>query len=189
MSDKKPDSTNLHEQLALNQQKSSWHQTIVVLTVVLIIVLAIVVYGIPDIKNLDGIVFGAFALVMIYFGIIRKRKKEVDAETLVAIFERTWKSGRLGHHTWDQLDYSLPEISIEQLTDDFHLISCNNPFGGTKTLGIQGNDARSLRVVQIYSGDAPTTRMMLEKSKVVMTALERGHEIKKIEAMMDRLGA
>jgi hypothetical protein len=101
----------------------------------------------------------------------------------------TWKRGRLSHPTWNQLDYSLPEVLIEQLTDDFHLISCNNPYGGTKTLGIQGNDARNLRVVQIYSGDAPTTRRMLEKSKIVMTALERGHEIKKIESMMEKLGA
>lgn len=189
MSDKQSDTTNLHEQLALNQQRSSWHQTIVVGAVVLIIVLAIVVYGIPDVKNIDELLFGAFALGMIYFGIIRKRKQEVNAENLVAVFESTWKSGRLSHHNWDQLDYTLPDVLIEQLTDDFHLISCNNPHGGTKTLGIQGNDARYLRVVQIYAGDAPTTRKMLEKSKVVMTALERGHEIKKIEAMMDRLGA
>ena len=189
MPDKQPDATNLHEQLALSQQRSSWHQTIVIGAVVLIIVLAVVVYGIPDMKNVDEIVFGVFALAMIYFGIIRKRKQDVDADILVAIFERTWKSGRLSHHTWDLLDYSLPEVLIEQLTDDFHLISCNNPYGGTKTLGIQGNDARNLRVVQIYSGDAPTTRRMLEKSKIVMTALERGHEIKKIESMMEKLGA
>ena len=189
MADKQADATNLHEQLALNQQRSSWHQTIITGAVVLIIVLAVVVYGIPDMKNVDEIVFGVFALAMIYFGIIRKRKQDVDAETLVAIFERTWKSGRLGHHTWDQLDYSLPEVLIEQLDDDFHLISCDNPHGGTKTLGIRGNDARYLRVVQIYAGDAPTTRKMLERSKVVMTALERGHEIKKIETMMEKIGA
>lgn len=190
MSDKPPTTTpNLPEQLALSQQRSSWHQTIVVGVVSLIIVLAIVVYGIPDVKNLDEILFGAFALGMIYFGIIRKRKQDVDAEALVAMFESTWKSGRLGHHTWDQLDYTLPDVLIEQLTDDFHLISCNNPNGGTKTLGVRGDDARYLRVVQIYAGDAPTTRKMLEKSRVVMTALERGHEIKKIDAMMDKLGA
>lgn len=189
MPDKPPAATNLYEQLALSQQRSSWHQTIVFGVVALIIVLAIVVYGIPDVKNLDEILFGAFALGMIYFGIIRRRKQDVDAEALVSVFESTWKRGSLGHHTWDQLDYTLPDVLIEQLTDDFHLISCNNPNGGTKTLGIRGNDARYLRVVQIYSGDAPTTRRMLEKSKVVMTALERGHEIKKIEAMMDKLGA
>lgn len=190
MSDKPPTTTpDLSERLAASQ-RSSWHQSVLIVVVVLVLGLAVVMNGIPDVKNdLDEIVFGVVALVMIYLVFIRKRKQYVDAETLVAILEREWKSGRLGHHTWDQLDFSLPAVLIEQLTDDFHLVSCHNQNGGTKTLGIQGDDARSLRVVQIYAGDAPTTRAMLEKSKVVMTALERGHEIKKIEAMMEKLGA
>jgi hypothetical protein len=185
-----PDTSDLHERLAVSQQRSSWHQSVIIGIVVLILGLAVVMNGVPDVKNdIDKIIFGIVAMVMIYLVFIRKRKQDIDAETLVAILEREWKSGRLGHHTWDQLDFSLPEVLIEQLTDDFHLVSCHNPNGGTKTLGIHGNDSRSLRVVQVYSGDAPTTRAMLEKSKVVMTALERGHEIKKIETMMEKLGA
>ena len=190
MPDSKPAATNFHEQIAQNQKKASWHQTVIVCVAILIIGLAVSVYGFPDLKgDAYQIIIGAFVLIIIYMVLIQKRKQDINAEILLAIFEQTWKSGRLGHHSWDELDFSLPSVLIEQLADDFHLISCNNQYGGTKTLGIKGNDARSLRVVQIYDGDAPTARMMLEKSKVVMTALERGHEIKKIEAMMDKLGA
>jgi len=184
-----PTTSDLHERIAVSQQRFSWHQSVIIGVVVLILGLAVVMNGVPDVKNdIDEIIFVVVALVMIYLVFIRKRKQDIDAEILVAVLEREWKSGRLGHHTWDQLDFSLPAVLIEQLTDDFHLISCHNQNGGTKTLGIQGNDVRSLRVVQIYAGDAPTTRAMLEKSKIVMTALERGHEIKKIEAMMEKLG-
>lgn len=186
----KPEAPDWQERIAINRQKGSWHQTVIIVVCALILGAAILTNGIPNMNGDGGnILLGVVVLGMIYLIFIRQRKQDVDAGTLVAMLVREWQSGRLGHHTWDQMDFSLPNVQIEQLTPDIHLISCNNPYGGTKTLSIHGNDAKALRILQIYDGDAASTRMRLEKSKIVMTGLEHGQEIRKIEAMADKIGA
>ena len=189
MGDKQPVSTPaLHERFAAIQQKNSWHNTIIMGVFILVLVLALIMYGVPDVEaDASGIVSGAVVLGMVYLIFIRKRKLDVDAETLVITLEQAWKSGRMGAGVWNQLEFSLPNIQIEQFADDFWLVSCRNEYGGTKTLGVHGDDARSLRFVQVYDGDASTTRRRLETSEVVMTALKHGQEIRKIETMIDKI--
>lgn len=190
MVDKQPaNAPDLHERFAAIQQKNSWHNTVIMGVFILVLGLALIMYGVPDVEaDASGIISGAVVLWMVYLIFIRKRKLDVDAEILVTMLEQAWKSGRIGDAAWNELEFSLPNIQIEQFADDFWLVSCRNKYGGTKTLGIRGSDARSLQIMQIYEGDASTTRRALEKSKVVMTALERGHEIRKIETMIEKLG-
>lgn len=190
MVDKQPPATpSLREQFSSIQQKNSWQQTVITAVVVLVVALALVSYGVPDVEGDSGeIIFGLVALVMVYFIFIRKRKQDVDADVLTQMLRWEWKSGNLGTGIWDQLDFSLASVLIEQVSDDFWLVSCNNQYGGTKTLAIRGNDARALHVGGVYNGDASSTRKMLEKNAFVRDAVAKGHTLREIDALADKLG-
>lgn len=190
MIDKPPSpQPSLSERFAANQQKNAWQQTIITAVVVLVVVVALVSYGVPDVKgDSGGILFGLIALAMLYLIFIRKRKQDVDADVLTRMLQWEWKSGNLGTAVWDQLDFSLANVLIEQVSDDFWLISCDNQYGGTRTLAIRGNDARSLHVGGVYNGDAATTRKMLEKNDFVRSAVAKGHTLREIEALAEKLG-
>ena len=190
MVDKSPTpQPSLSERFAANQQKNAWQQTIITAVVVLVVVLALVSYGVPDMKSDPGeILFGLVALAMLYLIFIRKRKQEVNADVLTRMLQWEWKSGNLGAAEWDQLDVNLVNVLVEQVSDDFWLVSCNNQYGGTKTLAIRGNDARSLHVGGVYAGDASATRKMLEKNEFVRSAVAKGHTLREIEALAEKLG-
>ena len=190
MADKQPPAApSLREQIGAVQQKNSWQSTIVTAVVVLVIVLALVYYGVPDVEGDPGeIIFGLVAIAMVYLIFIRKRKQTVDADVLTQRLRREWQSGNLGSGTWDQLEFDLTSMQIEPISDDMRLVSCTNSYGGTKTLMIEGDDARSLSVKGIYDGDASSTRKKLEKSEFVRSAVAKGHELRDIEKLAEKLG-
>lgn len=191
---KSPADTQLsvHERVASLREKSASRQTIIVVGAALIIFAALYVYGIPTSESSESgegssdLYIVAVLALAAYFIFIRKRKQEVDAEALVAMVVWYWKGSSLHHHTWDRIEPSMAGVQIERVTDDFHLVSCNNQNGGTKTLGIHGDDGRNLTVVEVFDGNAAAARKQLETSKFVGMGLEKGLEVKKIEAMLDR---
>jgi hypothetical protein len=180
---------SVHERVASLREKSASRQTIIIVGSMLIIFAAMYTYGVPTSESGEGssdLYIVAVLALAAYFIFIRKRKQEVDAEALVAMVIWYWKSSSLNHHTWDRIEPSMTGVQIERVTDDFHLVSCDNPHGGTKTLGIHGDDGRNLTVVEVFNGDAAAARKQLETSKFVGMGLEKGLEVKKIEAMLDR---
>lgn len=190
MADKQPPAApSLREQVGAIQHKNAWQQTVVTAVVVLVIILALISYGVPDVDGDPGeIIFCLVALAMVYLIFIRKRKQEVDAEVLTQMLRWEWKSGNLGSGTWDQLEFDLASMQIEPISDELRLMSCTNPYGGTRTLMIRGDDARSLRVEGIYDGDASSTRKMLEKNEFVRSAVAKGHTLREIDALAEKLG-
>ena len=190
MADKQPSAApSLREQVGAVQQKNAWQQTVLIVVVVLVIVLAVVSYGVPDVDGDPGeIVFVLVALVLVYLIFIRKRKQEVDADILIQMLRREWMSGNLGSSTWDQLLFDFTSVQIEPISEELRLVSCTNPYGGTRTLMIKGDDARYLRVEGVYVGDAASTRKMLEKNDFVRSAVAKGHTLREIEALADKLG-
>ena len=152
MADKTPTATpSLREQFSSIQQKNSWQQTVITAVVVLVVALALVSYGVPDVEGDPGeIIFVLVALAMGYLIFIRKRKQEVDADVLTKMLRWEWMSGTLGSGKWNQLEFDLTSMQIEPVSDELRLVSCMNPYGGTRTLMIRGDDARSLRVEGIY---------------------------------------
>lgn len=190
MADKQPTATpSLREQFGSIQQKNSWQQTVITAVVVLVVVLALVSYGVPDVTGDPGeIVFVLVALALVYLIFIRKQKQEVNADVLTQKLRWEWMSGTLGCGKWNQLEFDLTSMQIEPVSDDLRLVSCMNPYGGTRTLMIRGDDARSLCVEGIYEGDASSTRRMLEKNEFVRSAVAKGHTLQEIEALAEKLG-
>jgi len=181
---------DIRERIAAIQQKSAWGTTVVWAAVAIIVVVGVLKYGLPAVEGVSGeeLLFGVFVLVMAYLIFIRKQKYDVDADALVEVLTQAWRGGRLGCAICHQLEFDLTTVLIEVMGDGYYLVSCHNEAGGVKTVGIHGMDHKSLRLVEIYDGNASEVRVMLEKSKAVMQGLERGYEMKKAELDAERLG-
>ena len=181
---------DLRERIAAIQHRSSLGQSVLWAMVAIIGVVALLKYGLPsgDAVSGDELIFIVVAVVLFYLIFIRRQKNDVNADALVDVLADAWQAGRLKTAKCHQLDFDLTKVSIEMMGEGYWLISCDNEYGGVKTLGVHGDDARSLRGVEVYEGDAREVRERLEKSKAVMSGLERGYELKKAEVWAEKLG-